>query len=75
MGRVVRPPGLRRTPWPGPEEDAALVVELAKLGAMNGLREAVGKIFADDFDPDTAEPERPVGSHRPRLERDGGGRS
>ena len=39
----------------GTHEDAALVVELAKLGAMNGLGEAVGKIFADDFDPDTAE--------------------
>ncbi|HET6792154.1 MAG TPA: hypothetical protein VFI35_11290 [Actinomycetota bacterium] len=39
----------------GIHEDAALVVELAKLGAMNGLGEAVGKIFADDFDPDTAE--------------------
>ena len=39
----------------GTHEDAALVVELAKLGAMNGLGEAVGKIFADDFDPDAAD--------------------
>lgn len=39
----------------GTHEDAALVVELAKLGAMNGLAEAAGKIFADDFDPDAAE--------------------
>ena len=39
----------------GTKEDAVLVVELAKLGAMNGLGEAVGKIFADDFDPDAAE--------------------
>ena len=39
----------------GTHEDAALVVELAKLGAMNGLGEAVGKIFADGFDPDAAE--------------------
>ena len=39
----------------GAKEDAVLVVELAKLGAMNGLGEAVGKIFADDFDPDAAE--------------------
>ena len=39
----------------GTHEDAVLVVELAKLGAMNGLGEAVGKIFADDFDPDAAE--------------------
>ena len=29
----------------GTHEDAALVVELAKLGAVNGLGEAVGKIF------------------------------
>ena len=39
----------------GTKEDAVLVVELAQLGAMNGLGEAVGKIFADDFDPDAAE--------------------
>jgi hypothetical protein len=39
----------------GTHEDAVLVVELAKLGAMNGLGEAVGQIFADDFDPDAAE--------------------
>ena len=39
----------------GTKEDAVLVVELAKLGAMNGLADAAGKIFADDFDPDAAE--------------------
>jgi hypothetical protein len=39
----------------GTHEDAVLVVELAKLGAMNGLAEAAGKIFSDDFDPDAAE--------------------
>ncbi|HEX6581810.1 MAG TPA: hypothetical protein VF195_13215 [Actinomycetota bacterium] len=39
----------------GTHGDASLVVELAKLGAMNGLGEAVGKIFADDFDPDAAD--------------------
>jgi hypothetical protein len=39
----------------GTHEDAVLVVELAKLGAMNGLAEAIGKVFADDFDPDAAE--------------------
>jgi hypothetical protein len=39
----------------GTHEDAVLVVELAKLGAMNGLADAAGKIFADDFDPDAAE--------------------
>jgi hypothetical protein len=39
----------------GTHDDAVLVIELAKWGAMSGLAEAVGKIFADDFDPDTAE--------------------
>jgi hypothetical protein len=32
--------------------DAALVVELAKWGAMIGLGDASRAIFADDFDPD-----------------------
>lgn len=39
----------------GTHDDAMLVVELAKLGAMNGLAEAAATIFADDFDPGTAE--------------------
>jgi hypothetical protein len=39
----------------GTHDDAVLVVELAKWGAMSGLGEATGKIFADDFDPDAAE--------------------
>jgi hypothetical protein len=39
----------------GTHDDAILVVELAKWGAMNGLAEATGKIFADDFDPERAE--------------------
>jgi hypothetical protein len=39
----------------GTHEDAVLVVELAKFGAMIELGEAVGRIFADDFDPETAE--------------------
>jgi hypothetical protein len=39
----------------GTHEDAVLIVELAKLGAMSGVGDAAGKIFADDFDPDTAE--------------------
>jgi hypothetical protein len=39
----------------GNHQDAVLVVELAKLGAMNGLADAAGKIFAEDFDPDAAE--------------------
>jgi hypothetical protein len=39
----------------GSHEDAMLVVELSKLGAMMGLDEASRALFADDFDPDTAE--------------------
>jgi hypothetical protein len=39
----------------GTHEDAVLVVELAKLAAMSGLGDALGKVFADDFDPDAAE--------------------
>jgi hypothetical protein len=40
----------------GSREDATLIVELAKWGAMIGVPEASGAIWADDFDPDTAEP-------------------
>jgi hypothetical protein len=36
-------------------EDAMLVVELSKLAAMSGLDEASRVIWADDFDPDTAD--------------------
>jgi hypothetical protein len=39
----------------GSREDAKLVVELSKLGALSGLGDAAGTIFADDFDPETAE--------------------
>jgi Domain of unknown function (DUF4760) len=39
----------------GTREDAALVIELAKLGAMSGLGDATGKVYADAFDPETAE--------------------
>jgi hypothetical protein len=39
----------------GTHQDAVLIVELAKWGAMSGLADAAGKIFSDDFDPDTAE--------------------
>ena len=39
----------------GTHDDATLVVELAKWGAMIDLGEALGSIFADDFDPDAAE--------------------
>jgi hypothetical protein len=39
----------------GTREDATLVVELAKWGSMIGLPEASRTIFADDFDPESAE--------------------
>jgi hypothetical protein len=43
----------------GTREDATLIVELAKWGSMIGLREATGAIWADDFDPETAEASDP----------------
>ena len=39
----------------GTRDDAMLMVELAKWGAMIGLAEASRAIFADDFDPDGVE--------------------
>jgi hypothetical protein len=36
-------------------EDARLIVELAKWGAMIGLAEASRTIYSDDFDPDDAD--------------------
>jgi hypothetical protein len=39
----------------GKREDATLLVELAKWGAMIGLQEASVKIFADDFDAKAAD--------------------
>ena len=39
----------------GTREDAALIVELAKWGAMIGLAEASRTVFSDDFDSDSAE--------------------
>jgi hypothetical protein len=38
----------------GTHDDAVLVIEIAKWGAMSGLGDALGSIFADDFDPDAA---------------------
>ena len=38
----------------GTREDATLIVELAKWGAMIGLTEASRKIYADDFDAEAA---------------------
>jgi len=40
---------------PGTREDATLIVELAKWGAMIGLPEASRKIYADDFDAERAD--------------------
>jgi hypothetical protein len=40
----------------GSREDANMIVELAKWGAMIDLPAASRKIFADDFDPDAAHP-------------------
>ena len=39
----------------GTREDALLIVELAKWGSMIGLPEASRKIYADDFDRDSAD--------------------
>jgi hypothetical protein len=39
----------------GTREDATLIVELGKWGAMIGLPEASRKIFADDFDAEGAD--------------------
>jgi hypothetical protein len=39
----------------GTRDDAMLMVELAKWGSMIGLGDASRAIFADDFDPETAE--------------------
>jgi hypothetical protein len=39
----------------GSHEDAMLIVELAKWGAAIELGAAAGAIWADDFDPETAE--------------------
>jgi hypothetical protein len=36
-------------------EDATLLVELAKLGTMMDYGEAARAVFADDFDPDSAD--------------------
>jgi hypothetical protein len=39
----------------GTREDATLIVELAKWGAMIGLPEASRRIYADDFDVEGAD--------------------
>ena len=44
---------------PGGRDDAILLVELAKWGAMIGLPESSRAIFADDFDPNGVEANDP----------------
>ena len=44
----------------GSHDDAVLMVELAKWGAMIGLAEAARVIYADDFDPDGVEVSDPA---------------
>jgi hypothetical protein len=41
-------------------DDAVLVVELSKWGTMSGFSEAMGAIFADNFDPETADMRDPA---------------
>jgi hypothetical protein len=36
-------------------DDALLMVQLAQWGTSLGLQDAVPKVFADDFDPETAD--------------------
>jgi hypothetical protein len=36
-------------------EDAALMVQLARWGTELGVQDALPKLFADDFDPETAD--------------------
>jgi hypothetical protein len=38
----------------GTSEDARLIVELAKWGAMMDIGSATGAIFSDEFEPETA---------------------
>jgi hypothetical protein len=39
----------------GSHDDAILIVELSKLGAMLGVAEVAGSLHAEDFDPDAVE--------------------
>jgi hypothetical protein len=39
----------------GTHDDAILIVELSKWAALSDLPDAARAIFADDFDPETAE--------------------
>ena len=41
-------------------EDAKLMIQIAQWGTGLGLDEAMGAIWADDFDPETAEANDPM---------------
>jgi hypothetical protein len=41
-------------------QDAALVVKLAQWGTNMGLQDAMQKVFADDFDPESASDRDPA---------------
>jgi hypothetical protein len=43
----------------GTYDDAMLIVELSKFGAIIGVPEAARRIFAEDFDPQTASATEP----------------
>src|SRR6266571_2803754 len=49
----------RRPSMSATHEDAMLIVELAKLGAMTGVSDASRIVFAEDFDPDSVETSDP----------------
>ena len=44
-------------------EDAQLIIQLAQWGTAMGIQDAMAKLWADDFDPEAADPrEQPVSS-------------
>ena len=45
---------------PATHDDAVLMIELAKWSSMIGIGEATRELFADTFDPDTAEVTNPA---------------
>lgn len=44
----------------GSHDDAVLLVGIAQWGAMSGVPDAAGMIWADEFDPDSAEANDPA---------------
>ena len=49
---------------PATQEDANVLVQLAQWGAMIDVGPALGAIFDEEFDPETAEDGRPAGDGR-----------